>query len=162
MTTDDLISLPELARRSGATERQIRYWTRWNVIEPTRETAGSGYAALYHPNLVPVVATLAAIGEAFHHRIGLSVLARIADHHADGVLEIAPNIVLLWQPAPPLDHVLTDEQVDRLLAECLALPQTVADEILAYMAKHSADALSDDTVTAIRTACSAIFGDDPT
>lgn len=116
MTADDLLTVPQLAAAGNVTARQIRYWTRWGVIEAARDTTGAGHPALYHPNLIPVVATLGRITDALEHRVGLSVLARIADRHADGVLEIAPNIVLIWEPPSPLDELLTDEQADRLLA----------------------------------------------
>lgn len=117
MTDTELLTTGALATAAGTTTRKIQLWTTAGVIEPTRGTRGSGHYARYHPNLIPLVATLEQTTSAFGGSILHSVLRRIADHHADGALEIAPGIVLVWEPPPPLEHLLTDEQADRLLAE---------------------------------------------
>lgn len=98
------ITATELAARSGASYRQIDYWTRIGVIDPSNKAQGSGTRRSFSVDLVPAVRCVARVQEAFGAgqiagRTGLArdVLRRVVVDHAAGETVIGPGVRLVWE-----------------------------------------------------------------
>jgi len=57
----DTISSVEVCRETGATYRQLDYWSRNHVIEPVAHAGGSGYKRVWHPEQLPVIRAITAL-----------------------------------------------------------------------------------------------------
>lgn len=98
-----LIKRPDLARRSGASERMIDYWTRSGVIScEEREHEGSGHTRYYDEELIPMLTVFVRISKALGKSAGAggapsSVLKAVRDNFMEGYANIGNDIFISWR-----------------------------------------------------------------
>lgn len=97
----------ELCARSGATARQVVYWTECGWL--TRTVRGSGYPRSYSDDDLFVASVLTAVSQATDAQRRKSVLRQVA-HHALG------GLAGRYLVATP-DHVLSGDDLRYLLAQ---------------------------------------------
>jgi DNA-binding transcriptional MerR regulator len=86
-----------LSDKTGATYRQIDYWCRIGLISPIgKSTPGSGYYRQFDEEVVPRVALIVRMTEAFNHTFKREVLKDIYDCYEDGSYEIGEGITITW------------------------------------------------------------------
>ena len=93
------ISGPELARRTGASYRQIDYWCRNGVICPLGEaTPGSGRNRQFKESEVKRVRVLADISKVFGYKgIKAEHLKKIYRNYNRGRVNIGHGIIISWE-----------------------------------------------------------------
>lgn len=95
----DYISGPELARRTGASYRQIDYWCRKDVICPVGDARpGSGQNRRFPVTDVPRVKVLAEVSKVFNTKgIGSDNLRKIYQHYPLGSVALSDTITISWR-----------------------------------------------------------------
>lgn len=92
------ISSEELAKRSGASYRQIDYWTRHGIFGPVgNATPGSGHPRRYDAKIVPRVRLLSNVSKAFGGDISHSNLHKIYRAYPRGSVSFGRGIKLSWK-----------------------------------------------------------------
>lgn len=94
------LSTIELCVQTGATYRQIDYWTSYGVIPPPDGKRGSGFRRRYDQAIVPAVRCVVRISAALRsgHQSGanMDLLADIFKHYNDGYIPIGDHAALVW------------------------------------------------------------------
>lgn len=95
----DLISGPELAKRSGASYRQIDYWCRNGVISPVGDThPGSGHPRRFKESDVKRVKVLADISNVFGYKgIRSDNLIKIYRNYNRGQVTLGRGLTISWK-----------------------------------------------------------------
>lgn len=89
------ITTNELAKRTGASFRQLDYWSREGIIEPSVAGQGSGSVRLFDESIVGKVTLLARLSNTTR-RSGSIPLRLVAENYENGYLELAEGITLEW------------------------------------------------------------------
>jgi hypothetical protein len=76
---DELLSTAEAAIRSGASYRQLDYWTRTGLVSPAVDSPGSGTPRRWSPGQIPTLTALAAISTMFDGRPPSDLMRTVAD-----------------------------------------------------------------------------------
>ena len=99
-TTAELLTSHEIAERAGITYRQLDYWCRAGLLDPTVAAAGSGTRRGWHADMIPILDVLGTISAAFDTggRLGapVDVLRRVVDHYEAGRLELGNGVAITW------------------------------------------------------------------
>lgn len=92
-----LIGSSELCSRTGATHRQIDYWTRQGIITPVGEpNPGSGVRRRYHEEIVERVKTVVKVSQALGGIAGDSLFDKVYMKYQDGYIEFENGVFLVW------------------------------------------------------------------
>ncbi len=95
-----LITTRQLVIASGATYRQLDYWTRQKVIPCyTEPTPGSGHIRHFEDDgtLVKKIALLSMISKAFYGNPTGDILKRIFDNYDLGFVMLTDDISINWE-----------------------------------------------------------------
>ncbi len=91
------ISTMALARKTGATYRQIDYWCCNGVISPVGENRpGSGIIRKFDKEIIDRVMLLVRLSKAFHY-LNIHELKRIFEAYDQGFVEFGDGIILSWR-----------------------------------------------------------------
>lgn len=92
-----MISSRELAEATGATYRQIDYWTTSGVIEPVgKARPGSGSFRSFDEEWIPIVKLFVKIAKQFrynHH----DLLRKVVLHYDLGFVVLEDGLRLVWR-----------------------------------------------------------------
>lgn len=93
-------STQRVAEQTGASYRQLDWWTRNDVIPGAPEAPGSGNHRRWPETLLPVISVLARVQTAFDANLPHTVLRRIAEaaFAGENELELADGVMLRWEP----------------------------------------------------------------
>lgn len=100
--TEEMLSAPEVCRVTGASYRQLDYWSRTDVLRAAREARGSGTQRRYTPlqaRVARVLLVLARLGA--QHAVLREVAATLCD---DGPEWEAPAVITARGVVLPARH----------------------------------------------------------
>ncbi len=91
------INTKELAKRTGATFRQIDYWCLKDVISPVGESCpGSGIKREFDESIISRVQLLAKLSKAFHNSLHKNEQKKIYEAYDAGFIDLGDGIILSW------------------------------------------------------------------
>lgn len=92
------IGTAELSERSGASRRQIDYWTVTEVIPCIGEiNPGAGSQRKFDESIVDAVTVLARVSKALNHHVHGDVLKKIYDCYEEGLINLGEGLILTWR-----------------------------------------------------------------
>lgn len=94
-----IVNQKELGELTGATQRQLDYWARAEVI-PTvgRIRPGSGFKRYFDSEIADGVRILVKVNSVFgSHGLSLTILEEIFDNYKRGSLKLSDDVFLLWE-----------------------------------------------------------------
>jgi DNA-binding transcriptional MerR regulator len=91
------INTKELAKRTGATFRQIDYWCLKGVISPVgKSSPGSGIKREFDESIISRVRLLAKLSKAFHNSLHKNEQKKICEAYDKGYIDVGGGIILSW------------------------------------------------------------------
>ena len=91
LTRNEFVSL------TGATARQIDYWTYKGIIPYDGDAkTGMGHQRQYDPELVALVKTLVRISKAFNGFPPRGLLLKVSGRYEEGFLDLGNGVTLNW------------------------------------------------------------------
>jgi DNA-binding transcriptional MerR regulator len=91
------ISTKALARKTGASYRQIDYWCCNKVISPIGEIKpGQGNKREFDKNVVDRVALLVKASTVFDYGLRGNALKKIYDAYDEGYVDLGEGFILTW------------------------------------------------------------------
>jgi DNA-binding transcriptional MerR regulator len=94
-----IVNQKELGELTGATQRQLDYWARSEVIPVIGKIApGSGFKRYFDSEIVDGVRVLVKVSSCFgHHGLLLTILKEIFDNYKRGSLKLNHDVFLIWE-----------------------------------------------------------------
>lgn len=94
-----LITTRQLSKESGATYRQLDYWTRSDIIScEGKNCPGTGATRYYKDDLVKVVRLLATISKAFQGNPPGVIMKQIVENYDVGFILLSEHVTINWEP----------------------------------------------------------------
>ncbi len=98
------INTKELAKRTGATFRQIDYWCLKGVISPIgKGSPGSGVKREFDESIISRVRLLAKLSKAFHNSLHRDEQKKIYEAYNVGFIDLGDGIILSWTDLKNID-----------------------------------------------------------
>lgn len=91
------IKQAELAKRTGATKRQIDYWCSNDVIEMLNGNNGTGHHRRFDEEIVKRVKVLVDVSRKFNRYVRVDIFKLIYEHYEKGEVDLGDGIVLCWE-----------------------------------------------------------------
>lgn len=91
-----MIGSMEMMNRTGASYRQLHYWTEHGLIQVENQRPGSGYRQKYSEDDVPKVTLMVQLSNAFGTLCPLPLLQAIYDDFEKGKISLGRGLALVW------------------------------------------------------------------
>lgn len=94
-----LITTRQLCVKTGATYRQLDYWTRQDIVPcEGKACPGTGNTRYYDEDLEKVVRLLATISKAFQGNPPGVIMKQIVENYDVGFILLSEHVTINWEP----------------------------------------------------------------